>query len=89
MRVFIDNDFDESSKAGLFNPKYHIYLDDSEPLEIKELSMEDELAKSMPLVKKWYRIYLVKFSKTKSQTLKLVFKSDDYGQIRLIFEKGE
>lgn len=84
IRVYIANDFEDEKKSGLFNPKYKIYLNNQEPVEIKILSKDDILVKEMPMVKAWYKIYLVKFEKT-SKPKKIVFKSDDYGQTVLTF----
>ncbi len=84
VRVYIDNDFSKENMSGLHNPKYHLLLNGNEPLEIKRLSMEDPLVKEMPMVKPWYKIYLVKFPK-ESKKLNLVLKSDDYGQTTLTF----
>ncbi|WP_187648360.1 hypothetical protein [Nitrosophilus labii] len=85
VRVYISNDFEDDKKNGLLNPKYHLLLNDQEPTMIKELSREDILTKEMPMVKPWYKIYLVKFPKD-SGVKKLHFKSDDYGQTVLIFQ---
>lgn len=84
VRVYINNDFEEENRSGLFNPKYHIYLNGKKPLKIKRLNEDDILAKEMPMVKKWYKMYLVKFPKT-GESKKLIFKSDDYGQTVLTF----
>ncbi|WP_281951050.1 hypothetical protein [Nitrosophilus kaiyonis] len=84
VRVYIANDFSDEEKSGLFNPKYHLSLNNSKPLDIKKLTNEDSLSKEMPMVKPWYKLYLVKFPKTVG-TKKLIFKSDDYGQTVLIF----
>ena len=84
VRVYIANDFSDEEKSGLYNPKYHIYLNEKAPIEIKKLSMEDMLSKEMPMVKPWYKLYVVKFPKIEGKK-RLIFKSDDYGQTELIF----
>jgi len=89
VRVYIDNDFDDPKKAGLYHPGYYLKLNDSEPLEIKELDFESELAKTMPFVQKWYHIYLVTFEKTENKELKLRFGNKDYGEVVLLFRKPE
>lgn len=84
VRVYIADDFEDKKKSGLFNPKYHIYLNGNSPLKIEKIEKDDMLAKEMPMVKPWYKLYLVKFPKV-SGIKKLIFKSDDYGQTELIF----
>ncbi len=87
VRVYIDNDFEEPKKAGLFHPGYFLKLNDQKPLEIKELDFESELAKRMPFVQKWYHIYLVTFPKTQSKELRLIFGNSAYGTTTLPFQK--
>jgi len=85
VRVYINNDFSDEKKSGLFNPKYHIYLNDKIPLEIKKVDKDSVIAKEMPMVKPWYKLYIVKFPKILGKKV-LIFKSDDYGQTRLIYQ---
>ena len=89
VRVYIDNDFDDPKKAGLFHPGYHIRLNGHEPLSIEELDFESELAKSMPFVQKWYHIYLVTFPKVEDKELRLIFGHEDYGDVVLTFQKPQ
>jgi len=84
VRVYITNDFEDEDKSGLFNQKYHIFLNNNKPLEIRVVPKDDILVKEMPMVKPWYKLYLVKFPKV-GKKLKLIFKSDDYGETQLIF----
>lgn len=84
VRIYINNDFEDENRSGLFNPTYHLYLNGKKPIKIKRLNENDLLAKEMPMEKAWYKIYLVKFSKA-SEVKKLIFKSDNYGQTVLSF----
>lgn len=86
VRVYIDNDFEEAKKAGLFHPGYTLTLNGQKPLQIKELSHDSLLAKSMPLVEPWYRLYLVVFPKTHTKKLTLTFSNKAYGSVSLEFE---
>ncbi len=87
VRVYIDNDFDDPKRAGLFHPGYELRLDGKKPLEIKELDKDDPLVKSMPLCEPWYHFYLVTFPKTESNSLTLTFSNKDYGSVQLHFSK--
>ncbi len=87
VRTFIDNDFEDDTKAGLHHPGVTITLNGQKPLQIKELSKEDKLVKSMPFTQEWYRYYLVTFPKSKSKELKLTITFAPYGKKELRFVK--
>ncbi len=86
VRVYIDNDFQEANKAGLYHPGFTLTLNGKKPAQIKELSQDSLLAKRMPLVESWYRLYLVAFPKSEAKKLSLVFSHKEYGAARLAFE---
>lgn len=89
VRVYIDNDFDDPKKAGLFHPGYSLRLDGHEPLAVKELDKEDLLVKQMPLCEPWYHFYLVTFPALKESKLTLIFSHKVYGSTALVFSKEE
>ncbi len=85
IRVYIDNDFIDEKKAGLFHPGFLLMLHGQKPLQIEPLKAEDELVKKMPFTQKWYRYYLVKFPKSTKKELVLTFSNPQIGQMRLTF----
>ena len=85
IRVYIDNDFSDDKKAGLFHPGYSLTLSGKKPLEVKQLTVDDLLVKKMPFTQKWYRYYLVKFPKVADKNLILTFANPQVGQIHLTF----
>ncbi|NPA04051.1 MAG: hypothetical protein GXO61_04235 [Epsilonproteobacteria bacterium] len=90
IRVYIDNDFDDPKKAGLFHPGYKLLLNGIEPLKIEELEYENPLVKKMPFVEKWYRFYIVEFPKQEEEEeLRLTFENEEYPPAELIFRKFE
>ncbi|WP_201338667.1 MULTISPECIES: hypothetical protein [unclassified Nitratiruptor] len=89
MRVYIDNDFEDPKKSGLFNPDYTLTLNGHKPLTIKEVESDSKLAKTMPFVQKWYRLYLVTFPKSKGKKLQLIFKNRNYPPAVVTFERYE
>ena len=88
VRVYIDNDFDDPQKAGLFHPGYTLTLNGHKPLTIKELDKETLLVKQMPLCEPWYHFYLVTFPKVQPP-LQLTFSHPTYGSVTLPFAKEE
>ena len=84
--VFIDNDFQDSEKQGLFNPDYMIALNGQNPTSIKPLDKDDALLKIAPVKNVWSHYYLVTFPKPATDTMELVFKSRRYGASSLVFE---
>ncbi|WP_201333857.1 hypothetical protein [Nitratiruptor sp. YY09-18] len=85
VRVYIDNDFEDEKKAGLFHPGYELRLNGQKPLKIKQIDTDSELAKQMPAIEPWYRLYVVTFKHTESPRLDLSFKNPAYGGVDLIF----
>ena len=88
VRVYIDNDFEDPKKAGLFHPGYSLTLNGHKPLQIKELKKENLLVKQMPLSEPWYHFYLVTFPKVQPP-LQLTFSHPSYGSVTLPFEAAE
>ncbi len=89
VRVYIDNDFDDPKKAGLFHPGYSLRLNGHKPLALKELDKENLLVKQMPLCEPWYHFYLVTFPVIKKSKLTLIFSHKAYGSTALVFSKEE
>lgn len=87
VRTFIDNDFEEESKAGLHHPGVRIALNGQKPMKIIELTKENQLVKKMPFTQTWYRYYLVVFPENKSKELKLKITFSPYGSKELLFLK--
>ncbi len=85
VRVFIDNDFEDENRSGLFNPSYSLTLNGQKPLKITKLSTDSELAKRMPFIEPWYHLYLVTFAKSEDERLELTFRNDAVGQAVLTF----
>lgn len=84
--IYICDDFEQKEKRGLKNPFYALRLGGAAPLEVTELSHDDELTKSMPLVSRWYNYYLVRFPAQERELL-LTFESDRFGKAQLKFVK--
>jgi hypothetical protein len=87
MSVFIDNDYNEPEKQGLFNPDYSITLNGEKPISIKPLDKEDDLMKIAPVQNVWLHYYLVTFPKPASGKMEIVFKSQRFGSSSLIVEE--
>jgi len=77
--VFIDDDYSERNKQGLFNPDYSLTLNGQKPISIKPLKRDDDLLKIAPIKNVWAHYYLVTFPKPKADTMKMLFKSRRYG----------
>ena len=88
VRVYIDNDFDDENRSGLFHPGYTLALNSQKPLEIKILDKENLLVKTLPFTQPWYHYYLVKFKRVEEDMLNLRFANENYGETILTFEKS-
>ncbi len=86
MSVFIDNDFEDPDKQGLFNPDYSVTLNGQKPISIKPLEKDDELLKIAPVKNVWSHYYLVTFHKPATDKMELLFKSRRYGASSLVVE---
>ncbi len=89
IRVYIDNDYEDEKRAGLFNPHYSLSLNGKKPLKITKLSFDSDIVKSMPFVEPWYHLYLVTFPKVKEKELKLIFQNDRAGKVLLTFANSQ
>ncbi len=85
VRVYIDNDIDDPKRSGLFHPGYTLTLNGKKPLAIKAVDKNSELAKSMPAVLPWYKLYVVRFAHTEATTLRLEFANAKYGKVVLTY----
>ena len=83
--IFIDNDYSDPKKQGLFNPDYILTLNGEKPLEIKLLDKDDDLIKIAPVQNMWSHYYLVTFPKSSSRKLMMRFESQRYGASILNF----
>ncbi|MRI83243.1 MAG: hypothetical protein C6I00_02375 [Nitratiruptor sp.] len=88
VRVYIDNDFEESNRSGLFHPGFKIALNGYPPTKIETIDHQHLLAKTMPFTQRWYRLYLVHFPAIAEDRLTLRFWHRDYGSALLAFEKS-
>ncbi len=89
VRVYINDDFEDQNRSGLYHPGYSLTLNKKKPLWIKGLDFDDPLVKRMPFVQKWYKIYLVKFPKIEKKKLQLIFAHEAYGKVVLNFQNIE
>lgn len=71
--LYIANDY-EDNKAGINNPSYKLTLNDKPFVASTLLNKDDPLLKSMPLINRWSKYYIVEFelSNTSAQTLTLL-----------------
>ena len=87
VRVYIDNDFEDENRSGLFHPGYSLTLNSKAPIDIKPIHQDDSIVKRMPFVEPWYHLYIVTFPKVKGSLLKLEFANKEYGATALTFSK--
>lgn len=85
--TYIDNDFYDQAKQGLFNPQYWLKLNGIEALHVQELDEHSELRKNMPLLARWNRYFLVKFPPATTDALTLTFSNVRFGKITLQYDK--
>lgn len=84
VRLYIADDLQNDKKEGLFNPLFTLKLNGQAPLNIKEVDTKSDILKYMPFVKKWYKLYVVEFSKGSHLSLEL--RSDRFGKTVLKFD---
>ncbi|MRJ02482.1 MAG: hypothetical protein C6I05_03440 [Epsilonproteobacteria bacterium] len=85
IRVYIDNDFDDENRSGLFHPGFSLTLNGHPPTRIEKIDYDAPLAKKMPFTQKWYHLYLVTFPESQEEKLILTLSHPDYGSARLTF----
>ena len=85
--TYIDNDFYDEAKQGLFNPLFWLKLNGVVALHVEELDEDNVLRKSMPLVSRWNRYFRVKFKTVPTSNLKLTFENARFGRITLDYDK--
>ncbi len=83
--VFIDNDYSDKKRAGLYNPHYRLSLDNQAPEAIKALKFDDPLVKIAPVKNAWSKYYLVTFKRPSDSKMQMLFKSERYGACTLNF----
>ncbi len=87
MSVFIDDDYSDPDKQGLFNPDFSVSLNGMKPIAIKPVEKEDPLMKIAPVKNVWSHYYLVTFPKPQRQEkMEIIFKSRRFGSSSLIVE---
>ncbi len=75
--IYISNDSIDSSKRGLLNPLYSIWLfDDIKPISIKRLSKDELIAYNFDYVSPWGEHFLVEFPAQSKTVLTLFVKKD-------------
>jgi len=87
---FADSEVNQAEEAKVSSVKEvaangkKIYV---EAIEITELDEYDKLRRTMPIQQQWNHFYLVRFQKTESSTINLIFENDRYGRVQLAFQK--
>lgn len=85
--VYIDNDFFDDAKRGLFNENYSLTLNGAKALKITPLDDDNALRRSMPLAARWNEYYLVRFEESESSKMGLKLASKRYGEIILNYSQ--
>ncbi|MDH5464343.1 MAG: hypothetical protein OEW60_01870, partial [Thiovulaceae bacterium] len=85
--TYIENDFQDKDKRGLYNKAFTLKLNNEIALVAEELSEDHILRKSMPLVSRWNRYYRVKFKQIKGNKLVMTFDHTRFGRITLNFQR--
>jgi len=81
--------FINGARESKFNKSgYSIALNGVAPEDLKEVDRDDPLLKEMPMVNNWSSYYIAKFPKQRGDILKLIFKSDIFGEDILEFKKS-
>ena len=89
VRVYIDNDFEDENRSGLYNPYYSLTLDGAAPQKIESVAHDEAAAMDMPFVQKWYKLYVVEFPKSDAGQLRLTFSHRDFGAAELVFQNHD
>ncbi len=58
-------------------------------IEAIELDEDSKLRRTMPIRNPWNHFYLVKFRENNASTINLSFENDQYGKVRLSFQKAK
>jgi len=85
--IFIDNDSKNKKEKAIHNASYSLTLNGKKAINIKELKYDNKLIRVLPMRNQWSTYYLVEFEKAKDENLKMIFKSDDYGEVVLKYLK--
>lgn len=85
--LYIDDDF-EGEKGGLNNPFFRLSLNGEGPLEYYEVEEEDPMLKTMPLVNRWSRYYVVRFPRVEGEAMTLTLVHESTASVSLPFSKG-
>ncbi len=87
---FIVGIFFEDTNSSLsmdLNNSYSIRLGRKYPKDIKELSINDDILKNIPMVNNWSKYYLVTFAHKSKKRFNFVLSHKDYGIKRIKFYK--
>jgi len=79
--LYIQNDFYEKKRAGMFNKHLNITLKDQNGTHIEEVDDEHPFFPKLPLYTKWSRYYLVDFNATTPKILNIQYL--DYQKISI------
>ncbi len=89
VRIYIDNDFEDENRSGLFNPYYRLTLNGDEPKKIQKIEYDEAAAMDMPFVKKWYKLYIVEFNASQKRNLDLKLTHPEFGSAVLRFRNSD
>lgn len=87
---FIVGIFFEDTNSSLsmdLNNDYSVRLGRKHPKDIKELSINDDILKNIPMVNNWSKYYLVTFAHKPKKRFNFVLSHQEYGIKRIKFYK--
>lgn len=84
--IHIEDDLPQP-KAGIRNPHYRLSMNDLNASRYDEIKEDDPLYKSMPLVERWTRYYVVTFDDNSSKKLNLLYKKDTNESLKFSFPR--
>jgi hypothetical protein len=88
--VFFTKNQDKLSDPNLLEARsLKLKLNGEEPVKIKKLDKENELASLIPLKNDWNEYYLVAFNKSESEKLSLTLEDGKFGSLPLEYQKIE
>jgi len=84
--IHIQDDLKEGS-SGINNPHYTLTLNDHNATAVEPVGETDKLYKSMPMVERWARYYVVGFDDNSTGKLNLVYKKDTKQSVKFTFPR--
>ena len=85
--IYIDEDSSDESKQGILNPSFTLSLEGQRPSHIEALPYDDDLIKIAPFRNRWSTYYKVDFPHTGKNTLTLIYRHLNHGEVTLKFLK--